>query len=238
MGRRADPPDPGHDGPAGEQARARLRRPSEVPHPGRPRGGLEGATRGADRPAGDYQPTTINGWLAILQVVMKAAKRKFALPHLATEGIRAFDSSRALHLHRGGAQRAPPGGDRSLPREVPGLHPAHFAMVYLGLFTGLRPSSLRPLRRSGPGGRRALGPAPDPRASLHTPWATRRCAPPSRSGGTPSICLPRRWAVLRWHVDTQLLTPEQRESVLLFLAGDGWLPLPLGAEQADRGGRG
>ncbi|MBK9000393.1 MAG: hypothetical protein IPM35_32130 [Myxococcales bacterium] len=29
------------------------------------------------------------------------------------------------------------------------LHPAHYAMTYLGLATGLRPSSLRPLRRSG-----------------------------------------------------------------------------------------
>ena len=28
-------------------------------------------------------------------------------------------------------------------------HPEHFAMVYLGLITGLRPSSLRPLRRRG-----------------------------------------------------------------------------------------
>src|SRR5678809_58765 len=42
------------------------------------------------------------------------------------------------------------------PEEVPAflakmreLFPQHFAMVALGLTTGLRPSSLRPLRRSG-----------------------------------------------------------------------------------------
>jgi hypothetical protein len=43
-----------------------------------------------------------------------------------------------------------------LPEEVPrflatlrDLFPQHFAMTYLGLITGLRPSTLRPLRRRG-----------------------------------------------------------------------------------------
>ena len=43
--------------------------------------------------AEDYSPTTVNGWLAILRVIMKAAKRKFSLPHLATEGVENFDLS-------------------------------------------------------------------------------------------------------------------------------------------------
>jgi integrase len=46
----------------------------------------------------------------------------------------------------------------SLPAEKVGeflqnlrrIHPAHYAMTYLGFVTGLRPSSLRPLRRRGP----------------------------------------------------------------------------------------
>jgi integrase len=44
-----------------------------------------------------------------------------------------------------------------LPEQVPlflerlrELHPQHYAMAFLGLCTGLRPSSLRPLRRRGP----------------------------------------------------------------------------------------
>lgn len=34
--------------------------------------------------AGDYAPTTANSWLSILRVIMKAAKRRFHLTHLAT----------------------------------------------------------------------------------------------------------------------------------------------------------
>jgi len=34
--------------------------------------------------AGHYSPNTANGWLAILLVIMKAAKREFDLKHLAT----------------------------------------------------------------------------------------------------------------------------------------------------------
>src|SRR6185369_14453497 len=43
--------------------------------------------------AGDYAPTTANGWLSILRVICKAAKRKFSLPQLATEDIDDFDTS-------------------------------------------------------------------------------------------------------------------------------------------------
>ncbi|MBL8718206.1 MAG: hypothetical protein JNL79_19655, partial [Myxococcales bacterium] len=175
--------------------------------------------------AGDYQPTTINGWLAILQVVMKAAKRKFALPHLATEGIRAFD----LSEHCTYTEEEP---NALLPAEIGRflarfreLHPAHFAMVYLGLFTGLRPSSLRPLRRSGP--------------EADVLWEQNRIlVRRSHSLGDEvmrttkqkrrySIDLPTEaMVVLRWHVDTQLRTPEQRESVLLFPAVTGGFRSP------------
>jgi integrase len=99
--------------------------------------------------AGDYSPTTVNGWLAILRVIMKAAKRKFGLAHLATEDVTNFDVSE----HSTYSEEEP---NALLPEEVGPFmakfkeeHPEHFAMVYLGLVTGLRPSSLRPLRRRG-----------------------------------------------------------------------------------------
>jgi hypothetical protein len=41
--------------------------------------------------AEDYAPATANGWLAILRVIMKAAKRQHSLPFLATEGVSCFD---------------------------------------------------------------------------------------------------------------------------------------------------
>lgn len=43
--------------------------------------------------AGHYAPTTANGWLSILRVVMKAVRREFELPMAATEGVDDFDAS-------------------------------------------------------------------------------------------------------------------------------------------------
>ena len=40
-----------------------------------------------------YAPTTVNGWLSILRVVMKTAALDFELPRVATEGVRDFDES-------------------------------------------------------------------------------------------------------------------------------------------------
>ncbi len=99
--------------------------------------------------AGDYAPPTANGWLAVLRVIMKAAKRRHALPTLATEGITCFDESEHVTY----TEEEP---NALLPDEVAPflakfrvMHPEHYAKVYLGLITGLRPSSLRPLRRRG-----------------------------------------------------------------------------------------
>ncbi len=99
--------------------------------------------------AADYAPTTVNGWLSILRVVMKAARRKLSLPYLATEGAENLD----LSEHATYTEEEP---NALLPEEVAPfmskfkeLHAQHFAMTYLGLITGLRPSSLRPLRRRG-----------------------------------------------------------------------------------------
>ena len=99
-------------------------------------------------------------------------------------------------------------------------HPEHFAMVYLGLVTGLRPSSLRPLRRRG--------------AEPDVLWEKNRMlVRRSHSLGDAVMRTTkqkRRYAidlpheamdVLRWHVDSQLKTPEQQDSDLLFPAVNG-----------------
>jgi integrase len=170
--------------------------------------------------AGDYAPTTINGWLAILRVIMKAAKRQFSLSTLATEGVEGFDESE----HETYTEEEP---NALLPHEVPiflarfrAMHPAHYAMLYLGLVTGLRPSSLRPLRRSGE------------EADVH--WDTGRLLVrrshtymdetmrTTKQKRRYAIDLPPEvMEVLQWHVDTQLRTPEQRDSELLFPATTG-----------------
>jgi integrase len=99
-------------------------------------------------------------------------------------------------------------------------HPEHFAMVYVGLITGLRPSSLRPLRRQGD--------------EADVLWDKKRMLiHRSHSLGDEvmrttkqkrryAIDLPEEaMTVLRWHVATQLRTPEQQDSDLLFPAVNG-----------------
>jgi hypothetical protein len=94
--------------------------------------------------AGKYAPTTANGWLAILRVITKAAKREFGLPSDPTEGVSNFDTSEHETYTEEEPNALPPervGEFLTCMREV---FPEHYAMTYLGFATGLRPSSMRP----------------------------------------------------------------------------------------------
>ncbi len=91
----------------------------------------------------------------------------------------------------------------------------HFAMAFTGFATGLRPSSLRPLRR--------IGLTPDvlwEQGKLlvrrsHTRGDVEMIG--TKTGGDDQISVPPELiAVLRWHVETQLRPGPQRESELLF----------------------
>jgi integrase len=170
--------------------------------------------------AGDYAPTTINTWISVLRVIMKAAKHAFDLPTVVTAEVRSLDTSE----HDVYTDEEP---NALLPAEVPvfmaklrELFPQHFAMAYLGLITGLRPSTLRPLRRSGP--------------ECDVDWKEHRLrVRRSHTVGEEvmrttkqrhryTIGLPAEaMDVLAWHVDSQLRTPEQQASDLLFPNVDG-----------------
>jgi integrase len=104
-------------------------------------------------------------------------------------------------------------------------YPQIYAMAYLGLVTGLRPSSLRPLRRCGD------------KADVDWDSGLLRVRRSQTRGDEVmnttkqkrkySIALPPEvMNVLRWHVDTQLSTPEQRESELLFPSVTGSFRTP------------
>jgi len=175
--------------------------------------------------AGDYSPTTANGWLSILRVIMKQAKRELGLTHAAAEGVDNFDVSE----HATYTEEEP----NALPAERVGefleklreMYPQHYAMTYLGFVTGLRPSSLRPLRRSGPNAdvvwdkQRILVRRSQTRGTevMNTTKQKRRYA----------IDLPEDvMSVLKWHVDTHLSEPEQHESELLFPSSTGGFRAP------------
>jgi integrase len=175
--------------------------------------------------AEDYSPTTANGWLAILRVIMRAAKRTFGLPYSATEDVTDFDTSDWVTY----SEEEP----NSLTTEqVPlfldrlrELYPQFYAMAYLGFATGLRPSSLRPLRRRGP--------------DADVQWERNRLLiRRSQTRGQEvmnmtkqrtryAIDLPKAVIdVLNWHVGQMLWTPQQQDSDLLFPSTTGGFRAP------------
>lgn len=98
----------------------------------------------------EYAPTTANTWLKLLKVIVNEAVAEYELPRNPVTGLKPFDTS----THETYTDEEP---NALTPEEVPVFlaelerrFPQHFAMVVLGFATGLRPSTLRPLRREGP----------------------------------------------------------------------------------------
>lgn len=92
--------------------------------------------------------TTVNGWFRILKTICEAARIKFDLHRSAAEGLEFFTEGNVYTVEDPNAVAVARVSEflETARRVVP----AHFAMIVLALVTGLRPSSLRPLRRSGP----------------------------------------------------------------------------------------
>ena len=95
------------------------------------------------------------------------------------------------------------------------LHPQHYAMTFLGFATGLRPSSLRPLRR-----RAAQADIKWDEGKLLIRRSQTRgeeVMQMTKQRTRYSITVPKTVLdVLTWHIEQQLKTPEQQDSDLLF----------------------
>jgi integrase len=101
----------------------------------------------AEIQAGKYSPVSANNWLRILRVILRSAVAEFELSRNPVLGVKDFDTS----THETFTPEEP---NSLTPDEVPRfldkvreLYPQHFAFVAMGFATGLRPSTLRPLRR-------------------------------------------------------------------------------------------
>jgi len=172
-----------------------------------------------------YAPTTVNGWLSILRVVMKAAALEFELPRVATDGVRDFDESNHVTY----TEEAP---NALTTEQVPvflehlkALFPQYYAMAYLGFATGLRPSSLRPLRRRGE--QVDFLPSEGKLRVRRSHTAGNTVMNTTKQKTRYTIELPAEVvAVLEWHVSTQLTTPEQQRSDLLFPSVTGRFRAP------------
>ncbi len=168
----------------------------------------------------EYSPRTANGWLAILKVIVDAAVDELELPRNPMAGVNPFD----LREHATYTDESP---NSLRPEDVPRfleavkrLHPRHYAFVALGFATGLRPSSLRPLRRAGA--------FPDvlwdQGLLLVRRSHTRKneVMNATKTGVNQRLALPDGLMdVLRWHVETQLWTRHMRQSELLFPSTTG-----------------
>jgi integrase len=98
----------------------------------------------------EYSPVTVNGWLSILRVIVNSAVADYELERNPVALIEDLDCS---EHHTYTVEQPNSLTAEELPRflqECRNLYPQYFAMVSLGFATGLRPSSLRPLRRNGP----------------------------------------------------------------------------------------
>jgi len=168
---------------------------------------------------GTYSPFTVNGWLNILRVIAKAAVVHFELPRNPLDGIRNFDTS-----EHGYTEEEP---NSLTVDEVPRflsklreLYPQHFAFACLGFSLGHRPSTLRPLRRSGPTPDVLLDEGIIYFRQSHTDgdevMATTKTKIRQRITLPPVLV-----DILRWHIATQLTTPKQQASELLFPTESG-----------------
>ena len=169
--------------------------------------------------AGDYSPVTVNNWLRQLKVIMSAAAREFEWERDPAAGIEYLDTS----THATYTEEQP---NSLSPDEVPRFlslirerHPQHFAMVALGFATGLRPSSLRPLRRRGPQADVLWN------ESVLLVRRSQTCGDEvmecTKQATRYRLTLPEELVdILRWHVE-QLPEGSMRDSDLLFPAKGG-----------------
>ncbi len=174
---------------------------------------------------GLYTPTTCNTWRAILRVVLGFAQRRLSLSANLADAVPVFDTREHDPYPAEEPNALPPERIEAFATTLRRMYPQHFAMTMLGLFLGMRPSTLRPLRRCGD--------TPDvlwdkgeillrrsqtrgERVMNSTKTGTR-----SRIGVPPFLM-----DILRWHVETQLVEGKQQDSELLFPSTTGGFRAP------------
>ncbi len=169
---------------------------------------------------GQYAPTTANGWLAILKMIFKSAQRDLGLTRNPVADMRSFDTSEHVTYTEEQPNALTAEEAARFLEAMRSEFPQHYAMTYLGFALGLRPSSMRPLRRRGP--------TPDVLWDEGVILVRRshtlgdEVMNRTKNKLRQRITVPDELLdVLRWHVSTQLTTPGQQESELLFPNAEG-----------------
>lgn len=94
-------------------------------------------------------PTTGNTWLSVLRVISKAMVAELELDRDPCVGLRSFDTTTRPTYTDEAPNALTAKQTRAFLEVMAEKYPQFHAMAVLGFATGLRPSSLRPLRRSG-----------------------------------------------------------------------------------------
>ncbi len=163
---------------------------------------------------GDMAPTTANTILSVLRQITDEAVVDFDLRD-PMRGVDPFDTREHSTYTEEEPNSLPPALVPAFLAKMRELHAAHYAFTFLGFTTGLRPSSLRPLRRDG--------------ANADIKWdegilLIRRSQTigdevmeTTKTDLHQRLTLPRELLdVLRWHVNEQILHTKMRQSELLF----------------------
>lgn len=168
------------------------------------------------KPPQPYEAATLNGWLDAAAVVFKEATLKFDLDRNPFEGVKKFVKTGRTYTREQPNSLTPGEAGRWLER-FRELFPHYYAMVFIGLVHGARPSSLRPLRRKGQTPDVILD-GEDPRLLIrrsHTigqeVWDQTKTKKDLDLALHPEVA-----EVIKWHIETQLTSPAQQRSELLF----------------------
>jgi hypothetical protein len=92
-------------------------------------------------------PVTANGWISILKVICAAMAKHYELARDPSKPIEYFPTARTYTREQPNALTG-----EQMPlflAKMKERHREHYAMTFLGFVIGARPSTLRPLRRSG-----------------------------------------------------------------------------------------
>lgn len=182
--------------------------------------------------AGKLSPVTFNGWLSILRVIIGTAEMELDLPVSPLRGIKPLDVSEHRTYTRENPNSIPVDRIGEFLKLVKEQYPGQYAAIYLGLATGLRPSSIRPLRRRGPNADILWEEGTLLVRRSHTRGQdVMNKTKVSRDG---VIHLPKGVLdVLKWHQEEVILGTRQRFSDLLFptyqgkFHGGTWLVAPF-----------
>jgi integrase len=167
----------------------------------------------------EYSPATANGWLDKLRVILNSAYIELELLRNPIAGFKPFGTATRPTYTEEQPNSLTASELQEFLCALREHHPQHFAMVALGFATGLRPSSLRPLRRQGPECDVFWEEGAILIRRSHT--LKQEVMNTTKTGLRQKIALPAELMdILRWHVD-RLPEGAMRDSELLFPGKQG-----------------